>query len=547
MQVNDDLRMKILHVCGEAVRDCDTVSVCIYGSQASGYARKDSDFDVLFVVDTYDEKVRYYYKTIADKQFAILAVDKRALELDAEKGELGDFVAGRFLSPYIPVVNPDYLRKIEITVKRRFAEEDLEDLIIEYDELSRGLVIEPEYLVLARMEKRSIAYPPLKYSYTNMLQKNLRESNMKKILDGYREVIEDLVSSGMVKREDESIILVDRYIDKVLSSKIRNRVVNLMDFGRRAIHSYLTHTKAGKVNLDIVAKELASKIKREIHTSTTKMEIEDPKNYLLLKTEQGLISLNRKDMVIDKIRSLDINQKIDVSVLSGALNDVHLVTLDDEMLVVKKFTDWFNIKWLLLNIASYGTKVFRTSGKARLSNEYVTNRILAEKGIPVPEVVSISLQDRILVEQYIKGKSLLHILLKIGKSDQISEEDKKYVFAAGKLLAQIHNLDVTVGDCKPENFIAGDNGKIYVIDLEQGERKGDKAWDVAEFLYMAGHFGIAMAKGFLRFTRCFVSGYASVGDKTVLNEAGGVRYTRVFVTWTPISIIQEISTILRAA
>ncbi len=547
MEVSKDLAERILVACREVAKGREIISICIYGSQAGGYARKDSDYDVLLVMKEYPEVIRYYYRMVDDRQFAVLAVDQTALELDAAKGELGDFVAGRFLAPYTPVVNPEYLCHIEFIVKRRFSEEDLEDLIIEYGELSRGLIIRPEYLVLARMEKRSRAYPPLKYSYINMLREELREANMRVILAGYERAFTDLAASGMVRLEGENVVLVDSYVDKVLSYKILNRVVNLMDFSKRAFYSYLTHGKAGKVRLNVAAKELTSKIKREIQTAIDGQELEDPKNHLYLKTEKGLISLNKKDALIEKIRAVKGNREIDVRPLSGALNEVFLVTIGEERLVAKKFTDWYNLKWFALNIAAYGTKIFYLSGKARLSNEYVTNHLLAEKGIAVPEIVSVSLEDRMLVERYIRGQSILDVVLRAAKADGLTSEQRKYAFEVGRVLAMMHSLNITMGDCKPENFIAGGDGKIYALDLEQGERHGDKAWDVAEFLYFSGHFGTTLTVGFQQFIREFIAGYASLGEKKVLRSAAELRYAKVFLPWTPMPIIQGISTTLKTA
>ncbi|MCJ7636606.1 MAG: hypothetical protein MUO21_03880, partial [Nitrososphaeraceae archaeon] len=289
----------------------------------------------------------------------------------------------------------------------------------------------------------------------------------------------------------------------------------------------------------------ASKIKREISTKFNGQELEDPKNYLFLKTEKGLINLNKKDAIIEKIREINGNKKVDVKTLAGALNEVYLVTIDDEELIVKKFTDWYNLKWFILNIATYGTKIFHLSGKTRLSNEYVTNQLLAENKIPVPEIVSISLKDRMLVEHYIKGTPFLNVIIEIIRHDHLDTELRKFVFEIGRLLAQIHCLNITLGDCKPENFIIDKGGKIYVLDLEQGERHGDKVWDVAEFLYFSGHYVTALTIGLQQFVKDFVAGYSSAGQIEVLREAAGIRYTKVFLAWTTMPIMQGISTILK--
>jgi tRNA A-37 threonylcarbamoyl transferase component Bud32 len=234
-----------------------------------------------------------------------------------------------------------------------------------------------------------------------------------------------------------------------------------------------------------------------------------------------------------------------VQPLTGALNEVYLVTVKGEKLVVKKFTNWFNVKWFILNVAVYGTKIFTLSGKARLSNEYVTNQLLFENGIPIPEIVSISLEERLLVERFIEGKLASEIVIEAFNNETLTIEHKSHAFKIGKLLAKIHNINITLGDCKPENFIINEDGDLYVLDLEQGERFGDKKWDIAEFLYFSGHFGTTFTGGFQQFVREFIKGYSTVGKKQTLIKAAEFHYTRTFLAWTPLSIIRGISKMLR--
>ena len=546
MQTEEDNK-RIVSVCKDIAKARNIVAIGIYGSRVCGYARKDSDYDVLLVLEDFDEAVRYYYTNVASAQFAVLAVDKKAIEVDAEEGMLGDFVVGRLISPYIPVLTQEYLRAREVETKRRLAREDLEDLIIEYGELARGLVINPEYLVLARMRKRAKAYPPLKYSYVNMLQTGLREKNMASIIDGYLEALRDLENLKILKFDGENIVLENSYIDDVLSFKTMKKVVNILEFNKKALYAYVTHGRAGKVKIDVATKELASKIKRELTVTINKQEIEDPKNYLFLKTEKGLVNLNERNSITEVVRKIRSGRKITVNLLAGALNEVYLVEVEKEKLVVKRFTDWFNFKWFALNIVAYGAKIFTLSGKARLSNEYGTNRLLAENHIPVPEIVYINIQDRLLIEKYVEGKTILDNIKEAITEDNLTDEQRRWALEMGKLIADIHGLDVTLGDCKPENFIIASNGKIYVLDLEQGERRGDKAWDIAEFCYFSGHYGNTLTTGLQQFIKCFTEGYAQRGDKNILRKAAELGYGRVFIAWTPMPIIKGISDILRSA
>lgn len=113
-------------------------------------------------------------------------------------------------------------------------------------------------------------------------------------------------------------------------------------------------------------------------------------------------------------------------------------------------------------------------------------------------------------------------------------------------MAKMHALDVTLGDCKPENFIVS-KGMVYVLDLEQSERKGDRAWDVAEFCYYSGHYGSALTGGLQQFIKSFIEGYAQEGDRKILRKASELGYGRVFFVWTPMSVIQGIANLLKAA
>lgn len=535
----------ILSVCKEIAKEREIVATALYGSRAAGYARKDSDHDILLVIKDYPDDVRYHYIKTNEGQLAVLAVDQRALEKDVEEGVFGDFVAGRLLAPHEGIVNSGYIHRVGVAVKKRFAMEDIKDLILEYGELTCGLTVLPTYLVLARMEKRARAYSPLRYSYANILRPDLRERNLSNILDEYYESIAQLENEDIVKFNGDYIRIQTAFVDKVLSYKIYNRVINFVAFSRRTFNAYMTHGKAGKVTVDVVAKELTSKLKREIQMAVHRQSLEDAKNYLFLETEKGLLSLNRKDSIIERLKDIHGGKNITAKALGTALNEVYLVDVDGEKLVAKRYTDWYNFKWFILNVVALGTKVFSTQGKARLSNEYVTNRLLSRNGIYVPEIISVSIPDRLLVQRFVEGISVLDIIIEVMSSENLKEEYENLAHQIGKTLASIHALDIVLGDCKPENFILDNERRLHVVDLEQGERHGDPAWDVAEFLYFSGHFGNKFSNGFERFVEKFIEGYISIGKKSVLREAALSRYSKSFIAWTPVPTIQGISERLR--
>jgi hypothetical protein len=86
-----------------------------------------------------------------------------------------------------------------------------------------------------------------------------------------------------------------------------------------------------------------------------------------------------------------------------------------------------------------------------------------------------------------------------------------------------------------------------LLDFEQASRDGDRAWDVAEFLYYSGHYLPLYSNGKAEpIARAFISGYLKAGgDVNIIKKAGTSRYTRVFSIFTLPSVILAISNICR--
>ena len=547
MMMAEGIGDKLLSFANEIAQSCAITATCLYGSRVGGYAREDSDYDCLLVLKNYRDAVRYHYRKLGSVNVAVLAVDKELFELDVKKGGLGDFVVGRLMSPYLPIKNSEYLEAAELQVKRRVVEEEAEDLVLEYGELSRGLEIRPEYFPLSRMKKRAKVYHPIRYSYVNLFRSDLKERNMRKILEGYDKAIDILIKSKMVRRKNGAVILENEYIDRILSRKTIERVVNVVEQSRRALYSYLTHGTAGVVSIDIVAKELTSKVRRELLYAPSGQELEDPKNHLFLRTSSGPINLNERTSIYDVARRLRPNARVAVTPLASVLNEVYLVSAGEEKLVAKKFTDWHGFKWFTLNLVALGTKIFSLAGKTRLANEYGMNRYLSENEIPVPNIIHVSIPDRMLFERYIEGKQIVELVKESVMSSRLSSQEEKVIRDVGASMARVHSLGVGIGDTKPENFILGADQKVYALDLEQAKKGGDPVWDIAEFLYYSGHYGVGASGGLHEFVKSFIEGYSLVGNVSSLRRASGLNYLKVFSFWTAPPIIREISQTLSRA
>jgi len=537
----------IRHLCKKIAANSNVTAICLYGSQAGGYARADSDFDVLLVLEGFRKGAGFYYRKMNQAYAAILAVERRLLELDAKDGSLGEFLCTRLLGPYVALENSDFLRTTEILAKRRVAEEELRDLVVEYGEISRGLVIDPAYLALSRLRKRARLYPALLNSYSNMLRSDLKEVNLKLILEGYRVALEDLQKAGLIRFEGQKFVLEDRFIDDILTQRSFGKVVNVVEMSRRAIYSYLAYGRTLGHNFERILEELGSALQRGLQLGALTEKPDDPRSYLFLKTSTGTIQLNERSSVVDIALKLRPDAKVAITPLAGVLNDVYLVSVGQEQLVAKKYTDWFSLKWFTINLVTLGTKQFSVMGSSRLANEYGMNRILSTGGIPVPDIIHVSIPDRVLLERYIPGRNVASLVKLASSSDQLSAGDYELASQIGRTMAMIHSIGVTIGDSKPENFVLSVDRKVYSLDLEQAGKKGDKAWDVSEFLFYSGHYSPLMTQGLSQFVDGFVEGYSEIGERGVLRRAAGIGYIKVFSIWTAPTVIYRIAERLRRA
>jgi len=537
------LEDKLLPICDELAPSA--FALCAYGSHVCGYARPDSDLDVLAVCEEYPTGVRYLHSK-GDPSVSLLAVDRELFEIDAEKGALGEFVSGRILGPYEPLKAPGYFRKVEHNLKLRVIEEEAKDLVMDYGEMARGLVIELDYFPLARMRRQARVYPPLRYSYLHLFSPALKARNMARILPGYRAAAGALEEKAIIRLEGSRVTLEPSFIEAVVSKKLIERVVNIVEFSRRAISSYVAQGRAGRISLDMLTTELSSKLVKQYQAILPRRDYEDPREHLFLRTSSGLTKLNERSSIREFASKLKPGSKIFATPLGGVLNEVYLVTIGEDKFVVKHFTDWHSFKWFTLNMVALGARKFAVSGKARLENEYGMNQVLSEKGIPTFSIVGVSIPDRMLIESYIEGESLQEPVKRLVRKNGLSQDERKLAESIGEAIGRVHREGIALGDCKPENFIFS-KGAIHVVDLEQAGLRGDMAWDVAEFLYFVGHHLSTLTGGLTEFLKAFTSGYSKASQPSILRKASSINYAKTFSIWTLPSVIYATSKALREA
>lgn len=224
----------------------------------------------------------------------------------------------------------------------------------------------------------------------------------------------------------------------------------------------------------------------------------------------------------------------------------------EQKIVVKRFKDWSSFKWFPLTLWSVGTRTFTVLGRSRLEKEFAINQLLKSKGFAVPKLLYVSASERLIFMEYVEGENLSKIVKKAASSKIASESRKalELLEKVGELFAQVHAAGVALGDTKPENFVVRKNSKIVLLDLEQASRRGDKVWDVAEFLYYAGHdvplFADAHRAELI--AKAFITGYLRAGgDVKIVKKAGTPKYTKVFSVFTLPHIMLAYSNLCRKA
>lgn len=510
-------------------KEGDVSCVCVYGSQLSGYSSKGSDLDVLCTVRNFQEGIKYYYLRDFEPTVALLAVDENAMREDVTKGALGEFVAGRLLTPFYPVVGTELLEEFDKTYKKNVVLELCDNLILEYKMAASELLIRPEYFLFEKLRRRASIYPPARYSYSKIFSGHNMRANMEVCMKGFHAALAELESEGLLLRDGDYYRLSSKL---VLSTINRVSAFNrrLYDF-ERMFKMYLVHGYAGRFNPRIIAEELYSKIRRSLF-SKSEYGLPDPEEYVFIETAIGKQPLKERSDIVDFVKQVyNVDREhISIRKVGRTLNSTYVVTIrlrgSEEKIFVKKYLNWTDLKWVVARIWTIGVKNFSVVAENRLSNEvYFVNK-LAQLGFKTADIYHVNWKRKMLFQKFIEGQDVLQIWMsEVGRSLQ-----QRAAFMAGRELARVHQHDITLGDCKPENFIiSGDD--VYITDLEQASFGGDKAWDLTEVMLYIGHYLDANRSA--EYARSLLSGYLSVGDRNVLKEVLKSKYASLLSPWTP--------------
>src|SRR5437867_11432839 len=527
----------------EAVKKCivrvakgrSVVAACLYGSRVAGYARPDSDVDVLVVLEDYPYMVKYVYLSESGMKVSALAVDRTALERDARSAFLGEFVVGRLLHIYYPITNAEFFVAVERTYKRRVILEEVQDIVASTGVLSTEIIFPLEFVVFSKVKHRSSLYPGAAYSYYKTYTVN--NGNLEFALDGYRRALGDIVAGDngdnelFAARQDGLLQISDKHIF-VERDKTRLKLTKrLQEFS-----SYLVHTYAGRKIMYLAVMEAESKIRRKGKSVQLPDFMACPRR-AYWKLPEGRLIVDGKNWLDDLGYSVTRKRRL------GNVNSrTMLYVLNDERkIAVKELAKTKAVKWAALSLWTAPVKRFRIDPLLRLGSEYKAIRYIRSLGLRTPAIDSVVLDRKLLVTQFIEGESLAGVIRDCVRG----RRDASLLREVGAQIAKIHGTGSCLGNIKPKNVIvSGDD--LCFTDVEQFVfQAGDPGWDLAQFISW-GLKGISNSDMAAELTREFLKGYIDVvGSGNIARLAKSRRYIESFYPVLSPSVAQAIKKEIR--
>ncbi len=525
----------IIEALEEITKGKEISAICAYGSRVAGYAKEGSDYDVIVVLKNYKPKIRYSYIR-KEIDLAALIVDSKSLIKDAEVASLGEFVAGRLLNVYEVLLGREFIKDVEIKLKRRVTLEILNEVALTYGHLSTEFIIPIKYLLFEKLKKRASLYPVALYSYVKTYTDALGKENLSATLRGFLASLREMESYGWISLLDEEYLRIeDGYFKLRKTGKIKAAISHT----KRGVVSYAVHGYAGRVGLNVIKREVLSKIGRSKDINNVPEEMEHPKN--LWRIDEGLLVVDGDDWLWQVVSYLGLSKNTKITQISQKelYEALKVYMLEDGekkiTIAVKNFKNIRSLKWAFLNLWALPTKWFEMSPITRLGREYVAMRKLREIGLNTPKIISIVLNKRILVTSFIEGMNLGKIIKDLLDGRDV---DKSPISMYGESMGYAHKNGYSLGDTKPSNAILS-HGKIFLTDLEQASEHGDKAWDIALFIYYSNKLTLNVS-GARTITRDFLKGYLKMGSVDVVKEALNLDYLAPFQAILAPNVIKAI-------
>ena len=554
---SDYLNNQILEFCRHLAGSAQITAISLVDNHSVGTPNGKATLEIVLVIRDFQPRLMSYVKIVKGRSIIFFAVDQWIFERDVDRSFLGEAIAGTLIFPHTALCGEEYLHTQEIQLKKRLILELLENLVLSFPELSYRLHIKPQYFMYEVILNRVRIFPPLAYGLSNFINGEAPKKEVELVFRGYLEALKQLEKEKKIALSDGYIIIPKKFVVESQNPKVR--LTNISKNAPRTLFTSLFAAFPQLLNFFSQKTEALLKLQKFTvkRDAVLARRFMDPQKYLFVPTAEGLVSLADRvdiDAFARKMLLNDEKAKIKYEPIGGVLNDVYLIKAYpngvEKKVLVKRFKDWSGFKWFPLSMWSLGARTFAVLGRSRLARECAISEFLRCEGFNVPKILHVSHSERLIFMEFIEGEDLSNTIKRIATATSTKkvEKDLAKIAQVGEMFAQVHSLNVTLGDTKPENVIVDPNGKIYLLDFEQASHGGDKAWDVAVFLYYSGHYlqplysnGKAES-----ITKAFVKGYLKGGgDTNTIKKAGNSKYTRVFSVFTMPSIMLAISNVCK--
>ncbi len=517
MRLTEGERTTVAGIAGNLVDPAKTAALAAYGSKVAGYARPDSDYDIIIVSKRFRGGVRYRYVDSPVPASALI-VDEDVLRQDASSSYLGEFVVGRLLNVYEPISNAELFSAVESEYKKRVLIEALLELSSDYGEFGRHFLVPYEYFLLDKLHKRAAVYPPALYSYVHTYTCGLGAENMSLSTQTFRAAAESLEPRGFLKTEPGGI----RMVPEKLKADAFTRFHSMFSLTARGVTQYAVHGYAGRVGPSVFSREALSKLRRMRESPPAFPPLQEPRSLLRLKEGTVIPDASLLVEALAKLLGFGAHSTREKE-LGEPYSTTRVLTFRDttreRSVVVKNYTDVRSLKWALLGIWASRASKFSTAPTSRMDREYGMSQTLRSMGVLVPPVLAVAPGERILVKDFVNGPTLS---TKINDILRGSGEGADLVSAYGGLVARLHAAGIALGDAKPSNVVIAEKG-LCLTDLEQASPGGDGAWDIAEFLYYTAKLS-NREEPMRKVATAFLESYANGGDSTTVAKARNEKY-----------------------
>jgi len=520
-RLTDEEKSRLLALAESLVPIEEIHSLCVYGSRVAEFGRTNSDYDMIIVTKSFKEKAPGGVQQEHVRSSPVI-VDQASLLNAAERPVPGEFVIGRFLNIYEPLVNAEFLRNVEIEYKKRVIAEELIEIQSDYGDFSSNLILPYEYFLFDKLHKRALEYPDLIDSYARTYSGAQKEENLEFTLRGFREAAELLASLGIIEKTDDSVRILRERKKRMKALSVLYKMYPLTT---RGAVQYALHSFANRAGFGFKTKPIPKLRATEKVVST--VELDRPNK--LLRLDQGVV-FDDASKVVEEIAHMSgfETYEYEEKKKGDYINSSKQLEIWGDgrrmKFILKHFPELKSVKWVLLNLWSLVAKKFNMSPLSRLDRELEAARRLRELGIKTHRITGIILDERTLVTEYTQGVPLDNSVEEIttGKSTDTSSVEEY-----AQILGKLHKAGLVYGDTKPQNALVGKDG-IVLLDLEQAVERGDKAWDLAEFLYYSAKLA-KQDKGMKLIAESFLAAYRAENGSQVIRKARNIRYLSPFM------------------